>query len=267
MIINTEWPSGHLVHERKLILSRNINKLYIVGIGPGNLEQMSHLAYKILQQVDVIVGYKTYIKLIEKLISEKQRVYVSGMGQERERVEKAIKFANEGYNVAVISSGDPGVYGMAGLILELIEKRNYKIAAEIIPGITAANAAAALLGAPLMHDYAVISLSDILTPWELIEKRLERVAAADFITVLYNPKSSQRRKQIEIAQEIFLNYCSAVTPVGIVRKAGRKGEEKVITTLADMLEEKIDMLTTVIIGNSQTYITGNKIITPRGYRL
>lgn len=246
---------------------RGSNKLYVVGIGPGNPGQMSRLAYEIINQVEFVIGYKTYINLIEEIISEEQEVYSSGMGQEKERAERAIQLAGTGHRVAVISSGDSGVYGMAGLVLELVEKSNYKIDVEVIPGVTAANAAAAVLGAPLMHDYTVISLSDIMTPWDIIEKRLKSAAEADFITALYNPKSSKRTEQIEIAHRIFLDHRSSETPVGIVRQAGRKGEEKVITTLIEMLEEKIDMLTTVIIGNSQTYIADQKIITPRGYQL
>lgn len=244
-----------------------INQLFVVGIGPGSLAGMSRQAYQIIQQVDIIIGYKTYIKLIEELISGNQEVYLSGMRQEKERAVKAIQMAEQDKKVAVISSGDPGVYGMAGLILELIDKGNYKVDVEIIAGITAANAAAALLGAPLMHDYAVISLSDILTPWEVIKKRLAGAAAADFITVLYNPRSSRRVEQIKAAQKIFLNQRAADTPVGIVRQIGRSGEEKRITNLANMPEEEIDMLTTVIIGNSQTYLSADKMITPRGYRL
>lgn len=243
------------------------NKLFVVGIGPGDLKQMSRLAYQILKGVDVIVGYKTYINLIKGLISKKQQIFSSAMRQEKERAVKAIELVDEGNSVAVISSGDPGVYGMAGLILELIQEKNLKIDVEVISGITAANAAAALLGAPLMHDYAIISLSDLLTPWKKIEKKLKKAVEADFIIVLYNPKSSCRIEQIEIARNIFLNYRSKETPVGIVRNAGRNNQKKIITNLVDMLDQKIDMLSTIIIGNSQTYIFEGKIITPRGYQL
>ena len=241
--------------------------LFIIGIGPGNLKDISRRAYEILKKVDIIVGYTTYIDLIENIISEEQEIFISGMGQERKRAEKALEFASQNKKVAVISSGDAGIYGMAGLILELNQKNDPNLDLKIIPGITAANAAAAILGAPLMHDYVVISLSDLMTPWELIEKRLKHAAAADFITAIYNPKSSKRTEQIKIARDIYLDHRSEDTPVGIVRQAGRKQEEKGITTLKDMLQEKIDMLTTVIIGNSQTYISDNKIITPRGYDL
>ncbi len=243
------------------------NKLFIVGIGPGNIEDMSRSAYNTLNEVEVIVAYKTYLNLISDLIKEKQEIYQSGMRQEKERAEKAIELAKKGKSVAIISSGDPGVYGMAGLVFELIDERDYELEVEVVSGITAANAAAAILGAPLMHDYAVISLSDLLTPWEQIKKRLRNAAEADFITVLYNPRSSKRKEQIKIARKIFLEYRQTSTPVGIVRNAGRKGEEKIITDLNQMLNNKIDMLSTVIIGNSETYVSKGRIITPRGYNL
>ncbi|RAK10580.1 cobalt-precorrin 3 C17-methyltransferase [Halanaerobium saccharolyticum] len=241
--------------------------LYVIGIGPGNLESMSRKAYKILKKVDTIVGYTTYIECIEEIITAKQQVYVSGMRKEKERVKKAIEFARKGKKVALISSGDPGVYGMAGLALEMVEVQNSNLKIEVVPGITAANAAAAVLGAPLMHDYAVISLSDILTPWDLIVKRLKAAAEADLITVLYNPRSSRRKKQLRIAREIYLANKDKQTPVGIVRNIGRDGEEKIITNLEEMPLKKVDMLTTVIIGNSQTYTANGKLITPRGYDL
>ena len=243
------------------------NKLFVVGIGPGNMEEMSRAAYKILKEVDVIVGYKTYLNLISDLIKEKQETYHSGMRQEKERAEKAIELAKKGKKVAIISSGDSGVYGMAGLVFELIDKKEYGLEVEVVSGITAANAAAAVLGAPLMHDYAVISLSDLLTPWKQIKKRLKNAAKADFITVLYNPRSSKRTEQIKYAQKIFLEYQKNDTPVGIVRNVGRKGEKKVIAELSNMLTEKIDMLSTVIIGNSETYVSKGRMITPRGYNL
>ncbi|OCL26133.1 precorrin-3B C(17)-methyltransferase [Orenia metallireducens] len=227
---------------------------------------MSLKAYRILQQVDVIVGYKTYIELLEELVTEGQRVVSNGMTKEVERCQQAINLALEGEEVAIVSSGDPGVYGMAGLILELLQEE-VKLEVEIIPGITAANAAASSLGAPLMHDYAVISLSDLMTPWEVIEDRLEKTAEGDFIVALYNPKSKKRVKQIEIARDIFLRNREPNTPVGIVRKAKRGDEELIITTLVEMLEHKIDMVTTVIIGNSQTFKQDNLMVTPRGYEV
>jgi len=229
---------------------------------------MSLKAYRLLQQVEVVIGYKTYIELISELLSSDQEIIKSQMTEEVERANQVIDLARKGKSVAIISSGDPGVYGMAGLILEVREKRGLaELEVEIVPGITAASAAAASLGAPLMHDYAVISLSDLLTPWEVIEERLKEVARADFVAALYNPKSSRRTEQIEIARDIFLKYRDSTTPVGIVRSAKRGSEEVAITSLADMLEEKIDMLTTVIIGNSESYQSSNFLITPRGYQL
>lgn len=229
---------------------------------------MSLKAYRLLQQVEVVIGYKTYIELISELLSADQEIIKSKMTEEVERANQVIDLARKGKSVAIISSGDPGVYGMAGLILEVREKRRLaELEVEIVPGITAASAAAASLGAPLMHDYAVISLSDLLTPWEVIEGRLKEAARADFVAALYNPKSSRRTEQIEIARDIFLEYRDSTTPVGIVRSAKRGNEEVTITSLADMLEEKIDMLTTVIIGNSESYQSSNFLITPRGYQL
>ncbi|MGM0547718.1 MAG: precorrin-3B C(17)-methyltransferase [Bacillota bacterium] len=241
--------------------------LYVIGIGPGDLASMSREAYQTLKSVDIIVGYTTYLKCIEEIIGKEQETYVSGMRKEKERVKKAIEYANSGKKVALISSGDPGVYGMAGLALEMAEVEAAEIKIKVLPGITAANAAAAVLGAPLMHDYAVISLSDILTPWEVILKRLKAAAAADLITVLYNPRSSRRKKQLKKAREIYLKERDPKTPVGIVKNISREGEEVLITDLENLPLTKVDMLSTVIIGNSQSYAANNKIITPRGYNV
>jgi precorrin-3B C17-methyltransferase len=241
--------------------------LYVIGIGPGDIEQMSLRAYRLLQEVDVVVGYQTYIELVSEITTDEQEIISTGMGSEVERSQRAIELTRQGRQVALISSGDPGVYGMAGLALELTEKREQNIPLEVIPGISAANAAAASLGAPLMHDYAVISLSDLLTPWEVIEDRLIKAAKSDFVIALYNPKSKQRKEQIKWAQEIFLQYRDADTPVGIVRSAKRGTEELESTTLEQMLDFEINMLTTVIIGNSETYSSEDLIITPRGYQL
>ncbi|MBM7557120.1 precorrin-3B C(17)-methyltransferase [Halanaerobacter jeridensis] len=228
---------------------------------------MSLKAYRLLQEVDTVVGYSTYVDLVTEILAPEQETISTGMGTEVKRCKKAIKLAQQGLEVALVSSGDSGVYGMAGLVLELVEKEASDISVEIIPGITAANAAAASLGAPLMHDYTVISLSDLLTPWAVIKKRLIKAAEGDFITALYNPKSKQRVKQIEEARQIFLQQRSAETPVGIVRSAKRGAEEIEITTLEQMLEFEINMLTTVIIGNSDTYSAQDLMITPRGYQV
>lgn len=238
-----------------------------MGMGPGDLEQMSIKAFQVLSEVEVIVGYNTYVDLIEELISAEQEVISTGMTKEIDRTQLAIEAAQEGKSVAMISSGDAGVYGMAGLVLELMAEEELELPVEIVPGITAANAAAASLGAPLMHDYAVISLSDLLTPWEVILDRLEHAAAGDFVVALYNPKSKQRQEQIVKAREIFLKHKAATTPVGIVRNAKRGNEELVITDLESMLNEEIDMVTMVIIGNSESFSFAEWMITPRGYQV
>jgi len=239
-------------------------KIYVIGMGPGNLDHMSPVALEAIENSDRIIGYKTYIELVETLIKDK-KVEDSGMKREVERCESVIKYALEGENVALISSGDAGVYGMAGILLELVQKSEKEIDVEIVPGITAANAAAACLGAPLMHDYVTISLSDLLTDWELIKKRIHASGQGDFVVCIYNPKSKGRPKHIETAREILLEYKKGDTPVGIVRNAKRKGQEVVITDLDHMLEHEINMFTMVIIGNSNTYASGGKMITPRGY--
>ncbi|WP_432401682.1 precorrin-3B C(17)-methyltransferase [Wukongibacter sp. M2B1] len=239
-------------------------KVYVIGIGPGNRDQMSMMALKAIESSDAIVGYKTYVNLIEDLLEGKE-VTNSGMKKEVERCELAIDEAEKGKVVSIVSSGDPGVYGMAGVILELVHKRNSNIEVEVVPGITAANAAASSLGAPLMHDYAVISLSDLLTDWDVIRRRIDCAAAGDFIIALYNPRSKGRVTQIQEAREIILKHREPSTTVGIVRNAKREGEEVVVTTLEDMLKHEINMFTMVIIGNTNTYEINNMMITPRGY--
>ncbi|MEF8798751.1 MAG: precorrin-3B C(17)-methyltransferase [Candidatus Bipolaricaulota bacterium] len=228
---------------------------------------MSRKAYRMVQKTDVVVGYRTYVDLLEEVISSDQEIFSTGMKGEVERAEKAIEFSGNGKDVAVVSSGDPGVYGMAGLIVELVEKRGLGIEPKIVPGITSASAAAASLGAPLTNDFAAVSLSDLLTPWKKIKERLAGAAEGDFVTALYNPRSKKRKEQIEIARKIFLRHRNPKTPVGIVRSAKRGKEEKTIVVLDTMLEPEIDMLTTVIIGNSRTYVAGDTMVTPRGYEL
>lgn len=215
----------------------------------------------------VIAGYRTYIGLLGNLVSGKE-IISSGMTQEIKRAKLAIKKVEEGKRVALISSGDPGIYGMAGLVLELLDgkqKDNFKI--EIIPAVTAATSCASLLGAPLMHDFTVISLSDILTDIGLIKRRVAMAALGDFVVVFYNPQSKKRTRPLKEAWEILMKHKLPDTPVGIVRNAARTGEEVTITTLKDMFSVKnIDMATTVIVGNSSTYTKGGYMITPRGYR-
>lgn len=240
-----------------------MSKLYIIGIGPGDLKHMTGEAQEAVSSADAVVGYATYLKLIEPLLEGKE-VVSSGMTREVERCRQAISLAGEGKTVALVSSGDAGVYGMAGLVLELEPPDDLEIG--IVPGVSAVQAAAAVLGAPLMHDFAVISLSDLLTPWEVIEKRLAAAAAADFVIALYNPRSKGRSGHLERARDIILRSRPGGTPVGIVRNACRRGEEKVIATLAGMPLEKADMFSLVIVGNSATFIDGKgRMVTPRGY--
>lgn len=240
----------------------------VVGIGPGGHEDMTPRALKAIQRADVVVGYTTYIALIEGLIVGKE-VVGTAMMQEIERCAIAVELAAAGKRVAVVSSGDPGIYGMAGLVLELLMKypKEKRPISRIVPGISAVGASAALLGAPLMHDFAVISLSDLLTPWDLIKKRADLAAQGDFVIALYNPKSKKRVRHIEEIREIMLRHKSSATPVGIVRSATREEECMTISSLAEFTKEEIDMFSLVIIGNSKTYVKDRRMITPRGYQL
>jgi len=238
----------------------------VVGIGPGNMENMSIRAVEVIKSSDCVIGYKTYINLIKDLVEEKE-VISSGMRSEIERATLALEKAEAGKVVSVISSGDSGVFGMAGLVLEVAQNSKQKIPVEIVPGIPSENAAAALLGAPLMHDHVTISLSDLLTPWDVIEKRVELAAEGDFVVVLYNPKSSERKWQIEKTIEIMLSKKSSDTPVGIVKSAMRKKQNVIITNLGEALEHPIDMTTILIIGNSTTFVYDNYMVTKRGYKV
>lgn len=244
-------------------------KITVIGLGPGNLENITGQASGAIQNSDTIIGYDAYIDLVSSLISN-QEVIRAGATQEVARAQKAVQFAREGKAVAVISSGDAGVYGMAGLIFEVLIELGWhpgdepKI--EILPGISAINSCGARLGAPIMHDACTISLSDHLTPWEVIEKRVEAAAQADFVIAFYNPKSRSRTRQIEEAQKILLKYRSPDTPVGLVKNAYRESEEVICTTLSDMLNHEIGMLTTVIVGNASTFLYDGLMITPRGYQ-
>ncbi len=242
-------------------------RLSVVGIGPGALEDLTPRARRALREATCVVGYRTYLELVAPLIQNKE-IHGFGMTQEVERVRLALELAKQGRRVALVSGGDPGIYGMAGLVLEILEAESPPNPPdiEIIPGLTAASVCAARLGAPLMHDFACISLSDRLTPWELIEDRLHAAARADFVIVLYNPASRSRRDHIHRAREILLKYRPETTPVGLARAVGRPEETVVITTLRDMLSFPIDMQTTVLVGNSQSFRWLNYLITPRGYR-
>jgi precorrin-3B C17-methyltransferase len=238
-----------------------------VGIGPGGIEHLTPKAKAAIDSSEVVVGYKTYLDLIEPLLVGKE-VISSGMRQERKRCDKAVEVASAGKCVAIVSGGDPGIYGMAGLVFEILSLHRVpqsSLELEVIPGIAALNACASRLGAPIMHDFASISLSDLLTPWEVIEKRLEAASSADFVIVLYNPKSRGRIQQIAKARATVLEYRDGNTPVGIVRHATRDDETITITTLNKMLDNHIDMQSTVIIGNSKTFQWGSFLVTPRGY--
>ncbi len=236
--------------------------LFIVGIGPGGKEHLTLKAIDALTRSQVVVGYAFYLELIQEFLAGKT-VVSSGMTQELDRCRQAIEFVRQGQHTSLISTGDPGLYGMAGPALELAED----IDIEIIPGVSAAFAAAAEVGAPLMHDMCAISLSDLLTPWELILSRLEHAAQADFVIALYNPKSHGRPNHIEQAVALLQRCKSPQTPVASVKNAGRAGAEYRLATLATVNYEFIDMKTVVIIGNARTYIKNGRMITPRGYVL
>lgn len=242
--------------------------LQLIGTGPGSLEQMTTAAKAAINQADVVIGYGLYIDLIRPLFRCGQIIEALPITQERQRAERAIELANWGLTVAVVSSGDCGIYGMAGLVMEMLAQQGWdgevpKV--EVIPGISALQAAAARVGAPLMHDFCAISLSDLLTPWQVIQQRLEAAAQADFVVALYNPKSKTRTEQIRIAQQIMLAHRPAATPVALVRSVYRQDESITLTTLEEFLQHPVDMLTTVLIGNRSTQFYQGTLITPRGY--
>lgn len=243
-------------------------RLFVVGIGPGGRSHMTQRALEALEASEVIVGYSLYIELLGDLVAGKE-VVSTGMTREVERCRAAVDQALSGRTVSVVSTGDPGVYGMAGLVLGLLAEADpeVRIPIEVVPGISAVHAAASRLGAPLMTDYAVVSLSDLLTPWEAIVRRLEAAASADFVVALYNPRSRKRVRHLEEACEILLRHRPADTPAGIVRHALRRGEEVFLTTLAQVPAGPVDMMSTVIVGNRSTRRLGGWIVTPRGYPL
>jgi precorrin-3B C17-methyltransferase len=236
-----------------------------VGIGPGAVEHLTKKAERVLLGSEYVVGNGTYLDQVADIIKG-AKVIRSGMGGEVERARKAVELSRE-HIVSIISGGDANVYGMAGLVLEVAEKEG-DVEVEIIPGVTALSAAASLLGAPVVSDFAVISLSDLLTPIDVIERRLNSAAESDFVIAIYNPKSRNRRQNFGKAVEIIRKYRSDDTPVGIVKNATREGETVVATTLGKIMDynETIDMSTLVLIGNSESRLWGNRIITPRGYQ-
>ena len=242
-----------------------MGKIIIAGIGPGSKEDITPAVLEAVGKADVIVGYKYYFQFIESYVPEGCTCIDTGMKKERERAEEAFRLAEEGKTVLVISSGDAGIYGMGPLVYEMRRQRQSSVEIESLPGISAFQKAASLLGAPIGHDLCIISLSDLMTPWEVIERRIRAAAEGDFVTAVYNPKSHGRYWQLYRLQELFLAVRSGDTPLGYVRQAGRPEQELTITTLANFDPEAVDMFTVILIGNSQSYIDGNQIITPRGY--
>lgn len=242
-----------------------MSKVYVVGIGPGAYDKMTIQAANALEACDVIVGYTVYIDLVKEHFAGKEFL-TTPMTKEVERCELAFQEAAKGKTVAMICSGDAGVYGMSGLMLTIGEKYP-EIPVEVISGVTAAIGGAAVLGAPLIHDFAVISLSDLLTPWEKIEKRILAAAEADFVICLYNPSSRKRHDYLQKACDLILQFQPEDLICGTVEQIGREGENRKIYTLKELRDTQVDMFTTVFIGNSQTKIVNGHMVTPRGYRL
>lgn len=241
-------------------------KITVVGIGPGSAEDVTPAVRMSLEKADVAIGYKYYFQFVQPFLRQGTLCIDTGMKNEMARAEQAFLLAEEGKNVCVISSGDASIYGMASLVYEMKQKRRSGVEVTCLPGISAFQKAAALLGAPVSHDFCVISLSDLMTPWEVIERRIRAAATGDFVTAIYNPQSNERYWQLERLREVFLQEGrSPQTPVGYVRQAGREGETVCLTTLDKLDTGEIDMFTIVLIGNSQSYACGNLFITPRGY--
>lgn len=242
--------------------------LYVVGIGPGAEAHATPAAMKAIAESQLVVGYTTYIKLVRHLLEGKD-IVKTGMTEEIGRARAAIERARDGATVSLISSGDAGVYGMAGLVFQVLKEMGWKRGdspeLRLIPGMTALNSCASLVGAPLVHDFCSISLSDLLTPWSVIERRIEAAASADFVIGLYNPASGRRTRQIVDAQTIIRRHREASTPVALVKSAYRNMEQVVLTDLANFLDYEIGMLTTVIIGSSNTFMFEGYMVTPRGY--
>ncbi|MCG3469048.1 precorrin-3B C(17)-methyltransferase [Xenorhabdus bovienii] len=240
--------------------------LTVIGIGPGSEAMMTQEAIAALKAADIVVGYKTYTHLVKPLVGDKE-IIKTGMCKEIERCQVAIDLAEEGKNVALVCSGDAGIYGMAGLVLELVSQHERHVEVRLVAGVTASTACASLLGAPLMHDFCHISLSDLLTPWTVIEKRVRAAAEADFVVCFYNPRSRGREDHLARAFALMAPWTPAETPVGVVKAAGRKKEEKWLTTFGEMDFSRVDMRSLVIVGNQSTYVRDGLMITPRGYRL
>ena len=242
-----------------------MGKIIVAGIGPGSQQDITPAVLEAVREADVIVGYQYYFQFIMPYVKAGCECIDTGMKKERQRAEQAFELAEQGKTVVVISSGDAGIYGMTPLIYEMRRERGSDIEIASLPGISAFQKAASLLGAPIGHDMCIISMSDLMTPWEVIERRIVAAAVGDFVTAVYNPKSHGRYWQLYRLQEIFLQHRSPETPVGYVRQAGRDDEVVKLTTLSAFNPEDVDMFTVIIIGNSQSYISDGKLITPRGY--
>jgi len=246
-------------------------KLYIVGVGPGHHDHMTFRAKEVIAESDTIVGYETYVNLVQDLL-ESKTVYRYAMTQEVERAHQCIDLAKSGKIVSLVSSGDPGIYGMAGLIYETLAETGWDpkngLQVEIIPGVSALNSCASIIGSPLMTDFAVVSMSDLLVPWEIIEKRVKSAAHGDFVIVIYNPASKKRIHQLQDTRKILLKYRKPTTPVAIIKGAFRDSETIVMTNLENLPNhsDQLGMITTVIIGNSSTYTYKDLMINPRGYK-
>lgn len=246
-------------------------KLYIVGVGPGHHDHMTFRAKEVIEESDTIVGYETYVNLVQDLI-EGKTVHRYAMTQEVERAHQCIDLAKSGKIVSLVSSGDPGIYGMAGLIYETLAESGWNpkdgLQVEIIPGVSALNSCASIVGSPLMTDFAVVSMSDLLVPWEIISKRVEAAAQGDFVIVIYNPASKKRTHQLQDAIKVILKYRKPTTPVAIIKGAFRESEAVVMTDLEKLPNhsEQLGMTTTVIVGNSSTYTYKDLMINPRGYK-
>ena len=246
-------------------------KLYIVGVGPGHHDHMTFRAKQVIEESDTIVGYETYVKLVENLIEGKD-VYRYAMTQEVERAHQCIDLAKKGNIVSLVSSGDPGIYGMAGLIFEILAESGWDpkndLNVELIPGVSALNSCASIIGSPLMTDFAVLSMSDLLVPWEIIVKRVEAAAQGDFVIVIYNPSSKKRIHPLQDTSKLLLKYRKPSTPVAIIKGAYRESQTVVMTDLEHMENhaDKLGMISTVIIGNSSTYNFKDLMINPRGYK-
>ena len=242
-----------------------MGRIIIAGIGPGNNDDITPAVLKAVGEADAVVGYKYYFQFITPYLRAGSECIDTGMKHERERAEQAFLLAEQGRTVVVISSGDAGIYGMAPLVYEMKHARQSDVEVEVLPGISAFQKAASLLGAPIGHDLCLISLSDLMTPWDVIERRIRAAAVGDFVTAVYNPKSHGRYWQLYRLQELFLQERSTSTPVGYVRQAGREGQVVKVTTLSAFDPEEVDMFTVILIGNSQSYLSDGRFITPRGY--